>query len=63
MFLDLPPETDEVVASKVQAALRHGLVPVICVTKSFAGVSRAVFHPHGTVILLPTLPVVEDAAQ
>jgi triosephosphate isomerase (TIM) len=24
-------ETDEVVASKVQAALRHGLVPVICV--------------------------------
>ncbi|MET0976231.1 MAG: triose-phosphate isomerase [Leifsonia sp.] len=27
----LHAETDEVVASKVQAALRHGLVPIICV--------------------------------
>ncbi|WP_299087901.1 triose-phosphate isomerase [uncultured Microbacterium sp.] len=28
---DYHAETDEVVAAKVQAALRHGLVPVICV--------------------------------
>jgi triosephosphate isomerase len=27
-------ETDEIVAAKVQAALRHGLVPVICVGES-----------------------------
>ncbi|MFT4212824.1 MAG: triose-phosphate isomerase [Microbacterium sp.] len=29
-------ETDEVVAAKVQAALRHGLVPVICVGETAA---------------------------
>jgi triosephosphate isomerase len=29
-------ETDEVVADKVQAALRHGLVPVICVGETLA---------------------------
>lgn len=29
-------ETDEVVAAKVQAALRHGLVPVICVGETLA---------------------------
>ncbi|WP_125132224.1 triose-phosphate isomerase [Microbacterium sp. 10M-3C3] len=33
-------ETDEVVAAKVQAALRHGLVPVICVGETAEDLER-----------------------
>ncbi|MGN6444915.1 triose-phosphate isomerase [Amnibacterium sp.] len=36
-------ETDEIVAAKVQAAVRHGLVPVICV-----GETEAELAEHGT---------------
>jgi triosephosphate isomerase len=41
-------ETDEIVASKVQAALRHGLVPLLCVGEGL-DVRRAGTHvPHCT---------------
>jgi triosephosphate isomerase len=46
-------ETDEIVNAKVQAAVRHGLVPVICV-----GETEAELEQHGT----SAVPVAQTAA-
>jgi triosephosphate isomerase (TIM) len=56
----LHDEDDEVVAGKVQAALRHGLVPILCVGEGLAVRQAGTHVPHCTAQLDAALEDLTD---